>query len=79
MSSAYMSAIDLVQRVKGIDQDERDDLALDVESLLDEVVGIAEYFEVELKKERTALVYCMKNLSGHLTAGQWKYLERISK
>jgi hypothetical protein len=79
MSSAYTSAIDLVQRVKNISQDEREDFALDVESLLDEIISIAEDFEIRLKKEQKASAYCMKKLSGYLTAGQWKYLEKITK
>ncbi len=40
MSSGYTDALDTVERVKGINEDEREDLALDVESLLDSLVDI---------------------------------------
>ncbi len=45
MSSGYTDALDTVQRIVGISQDERESMALDVESLLDELVEIIEALE----------------------------------
>jgi len=56
MSSCYSEAADLIAKHEGLTEEERMDLCLDSESLLDSVVSIAENLENELAKARKALL-----------------------
>lgn len=63
---------ELFDYAKGLEKD----CARAVEMRMDELKENTR-LTLALSKERKALAYCMKNLSGHLTAGQWKYLEKL--